>query len=230
VAKAMGELGVTIFNSMPYYPNEGSNFSDLKEPSARKIKSIRKTAAGYVAQMTHCKRCRADAVGLLDDPLNTHLMDRLRYHATKPIPFPFMSGKVSPPGTPKAPKKQYVAVATREGVLVNQHLGEARELCIYDPSQDVPIMVEKRPLPVPGGQDMRWFGVAKAIADCHTLLVSGVGDNPRTVLNKEGITIFEINGMIDMVLSALKDKQDLSHLMVREMKNTGCQGTGTGCM
>ena len=233
VARTMGEFGVTIFNCMPYYPNKGSNFSHLGEPSAKMMKALRKKAAAFVPQMTHCKRCRADAVGLLDDPLNTHLMDRLKYHATKPIPFPAMSAAPAKaaPKNPDAPEKKYVAVATREGVLINQHLGEAKALYIYDINEETPVMVEKRRLPDPGGQDMRWYGVAKAIEDCHTLLVSGVGQNPKAVLNKEGITIFEINGMIDMVLSALKNNEDLSHLIVRELKcGTACQGTGTGCM
>ena len=233
VAKTMGEMGVTIFNCMPYYPNDGANFSHLEEPSAAVVKAVRKSAGDHVPQMTHCKRCRADAVGLLDDPMNTHLMDRLRYHATKPIPFPARSGKPVEPasGTPKAPEKKYVAVATREGVLINQHLGEARGISIYDINGDTPVMIEKRRLPAPGGQDMRWYGVAKAIEDCHTLLVSGVGQNPKAVLAKEGITIYEINGMIEMVLTALKNKEDLSHLIVREMRcGEGCQGTGTGCM
>jgi len=231
VAIATGKLGVTIFNCMPYYPNDGSNFSHLEEPSAALMKVIRKKAAVFVPQMTHCKRCRADAVGLLDDPLNTHFMDRLKYHATKPVPLPTLSGKVAAPRAPETPEKKYVAVATREGVLINQHLGEAKELTVYDLNGDSPVLVEKRRLPEPGGQDIRWYGVAKTIEDCHTLLVGGIGQNPRAVLNKEGITIFEINGMIDLVLSALKNNQDLSHLIVREMKSGAvCQGTGTGCM
>jgi nitrogen fixation protein NifB len=229
IAKTMAGLGVTLFNCMPYFPNEGANLSHLEEPSKALMKKIRAKAVAHVPQMTHCKRCRADAVGLLDDPLNTHLMDRLKYHATTPIPFP--AAKAQEAKTP-APERKYLAVATREGVLINQHLGEARRLSIYDISGTAPVMVEKRRLPAPGSQDLRWQGVAESIADCHTLLVSGIGENPKTILKKEGLDILEINGMIDMVLSAIKNNEDLSHLLVREHKGCGegCRGTGTGCM
>lgn len=234
VAKTMAGLGVTLFNCMPYFPNEGANLSHLTEPSKAMMNRIRKKARAHIPQMTHCRRCRADAVGLLDDPLNTHLMDRLKYHATTPIPFPRAEEKAgtSAPPVGQASGRRYLAVATREGVLINQHLGEARRLSIYDISGPAPVMVEKRRLPAPGGQDLRWQGVAKAIADCHTLLVSGIGENPKTILKGQGIDILEINGMIDLVLSSVKNREDLSHLLVREHKGCGegCRGTGTGCL
>lgn len=231
IATTMATLGVTLFNCMPYFPNEGANLSHLEEPSKAMMNSIRKKAMAHIPQMTHCKRCRADAVGLLDDPLNTHLMDRLKYHATTPIPFPTAKGK-APEAPARAPERKYLAVATREGVLINQHLGEARRLSIYDISGEAPVMIEKRRLPVPGGQDLRWQGVARTIADCHTLLVSGIGQNPKAILREAGMDILEINGMIDMVLTAIKNQENISHLLVREHKGCGegCRGTGTGCM
>lgn len=239
IAEKMAELDVDIFNCMPYFPNEGANLSHLEEPKPKLMKSLRKVAKKHIHQMTHCKRCRADAVGLLDDSLNTHLMDRLRYHATTPIPFPG-SWETSPgvetqPAAAQANKpranRPYVAVATREGVLINQHLGEAQTLSIYDLRGDIPMMVEKRRLPKPGAKDFRWYGLAKTIADCHLLLASGIGKNPREILVKEGLEILEINGMIDLVLSALKNGDDINHLIVRERSScdTECQGTGTGC-
>ena len=245
IARKMGELNVDIFNCMPYFPTDGSNFSHLGEPPKKMIKKIRKTAQAYVPQMTHCKRCRADAVGLLDDPLNRELMDRLTYHANTPIPFPTKVQTHEPVkekhvtktdtsvDNPKVPSEErlFVAVATREGVLVNQHLGEARQLNIYDLNHDIPVMVEKRRLPKPGGKDFRWYGLAQAINDCHTLLVSGIGNNPKEILIKEGLNILEVNGMIDLILSALKNNEDISHLIVREHGGCGeCHGTGTGCM
>ncbi|MCG8616187.1 MAG: nitrogenase cofactor biosynthesis protein NifB [Desulfobacterales bacterium] len=240
IAREMSLLGVDLFNCMPYFPNEGANLSHLSEPSLKQMKGLRKAAREFIPQMTHCKRCRADAVGLLDDPLNTHLMDRLKHHANAPLPFPGKDKQfsASPGGgmaassePAKETSRTYVAVATREGVLVNQHLGEARTLSIYDISNDTPVMVEKRRMPKPGTRDFRWFGTAEAIKDCHTLLVSGIGQNPKEILTQDGLDVLEVNGMIEMVLSALKNGEDFSHLIVREHSGCGqCQGTGTGCM
>ncbi|WDP90516.1 MAG: nitrogenase cofactor biosynthesis protein NifB [Desulfobacter sp.] len=233
IAEKMAELKADIFNCMPYFPNEGANFSHIKEPAPKLIKKLRKAAQQHIPQMTHCKRCRADAVGRLDDPMSTRLMERLQYHANAPIPFP--GSTANAPGKAAireklTPARPYVAVATREGVLVNQHLGEARTLNIYDISKGTPAMIEKRPLPSPGGKDFRWYGLANTIRDCHSLLVSGIGANPRKILTKEGLTVFEINGMIDLVLTALKNGEGLNHLLVRENTGGQCRGTGTGCM
>nr|WP_319394476.1 nitrogenase cofactor biosynthesis protein NifB [uncultured Desulfobacter sp.] len=237
VARTMGEMGVDIFNIMPYFPTKGSNFEDMPEPAKGQLKELREAAKVFVAQMTHCKRCRADAVGLLDDPLNQKLMDRLTFHATTPI---------SLPSAPKycheqdcddgyafnaAGPRPYVALATREGALINQRLGEAEELHIYDLTGDTPEFVETRTVPKPGAGDVRWNNLARTIKDCHTILVSGVGEAPKKVLGNMGFTIHEVNGMIDLVLMAIKKGESLDHLIVRSQTSCGeCRGTGTGCM
>ena len=74
VAEKMGEMGVDIFNCMPYFPTKGSNFENMEEPGKETLREIRKAAQVFVPQMTHCKRCRADAVGLLDDPLRNNFV------------------------------------------------------------------------------------------------------------------------------------------------------------
>jgi nitrogen fixation protein NifB len=239
VAKKMGEMGVDIFNCMPYFPTKGAHFENMAEPGKDVVKEIRKAAKVFVPQMTHCKRCRADAVGLLDDPLNQKLMDRLTYHATAPIPLSTAPKYChETPGddddtyafNASAPRP-YVALATREGALINQHLGEATELHVYDLTQDTPEFVETRTLPKPGGGDVRWQNLARTIKDCHTILVSGVGETPKKILETMGFTIHEVNGMIDLVLVALKKGESLNHLIVRAQTACGeCRGTGTGCM
>lgn len=238
VAKKMGEMGVDIFNCMPYFPTKGSNFENMEEPGKDLVKKIRKAAQVFVPQMTHCKRCRADAVGLLDDPLNQKLMDRLTYHATAPIPFPNAPKYCHEASVDEdvyafnsSAPRPYVALATREGALINQPLGEATELHIYDLNQETPSLVEKRTLPKPGDGNARWQNLARTIKDCHTILVSGAGDTPKKILGTMGFTILEVNGMIDLVLMALKKGEPLNHLIVRAQTACGeCRGTGTGCM
>ena len=67
--------------------------------------------------MEHCTRCRADAVGLLGEPMPARVELALLHAAAAPMN----------PGE----DRPFVAVATMEGVLVNQHLGEAERLAIY---------------------------------------------------------------------------------------------------
>ena len=40
-------MGVDLLNCMPYYPNEGSNFSHLGEPSKEEIAKIQKEAQEF---------------------------------------------------------------------------------------------------------------------------------------------------------------------------------------
>jgi nitrogen fixation protein NifB len=228
VAEKMAEMNVDLFNCMPYYPNKGSNFSDLGEPSKDRITAIQKEARKHIPQMLHCKRCRADAVGLLGEIVpDQALMDSLKACAADTTPEPI---EISSPAGISSP---YVAVATREGMLVNQHLGEAMELSIYDISTPVPSLVEKRALPEPGGMDFRWHALADKIKDCHLLLVSGVGDSPRRVLNERGIEILMVNGLIDEVLNGVKHNLNINHLLKREpfrCDQEECSGAGMGCM
>lgn len=236
IAKQMAVLEVDLFNCMAYFPNEGANLSHLKEPGAEEMKKIQNAAKAHLPQMLHCKRCRADAVGRLDDKTDTRLMDRLIEIAAAPKPFPESTWtpkkKMPAKETQEMLDRPYIAVATQEGVLINQHLGEAQTLSIYDTSNETPVMIEKRRLSKPGGKDFRWFAVADTIKDCHQLLVSGIGTAPREILTQKGIKILEINGMIELVITALKKEQDISHLLVREHSNCGeeCRGTGMGCM
>ena len=74
------------------------------------MKLLRADIAKYIKPMTHCARCRADAVGLLgkDDPEAAKLLTEVA------------NMSVSADET-----RPHVAVASHEGLLVNQHLGEA---------------------------------------------------------------------------------------------------------
>lgn len=224
IARKMGEMNVDLLNCMPYYPNEGSNFSHLKEPSKKEISAIQNKARAYVPQMLHCKRCRADAVGMLDDQPDMSLMHALRACA---------SIKNEPETEMLSSKNgQYVAVATREGVLVNQHLGEAKVLSIFDIGGSTPLFVGHRVLPEPGGMDLRWHALADIIEDCNAIMVSGIGDTPRKILEQRGIEIFMVNGLIHEVIHAVKNRQNINHLMKRAVSvcSMECSGSGMGCM
>ena len=84
VAKKMSGMGVDILNCVPFYPNEGAAFAHLEEPSKETVAGIRKKAARYLPQMLHCKRCRADAVGILGENNSAEIMDKLRECAELP--------------------------------------------------------------------------------------------------------------------------------------------------
>ncbi len=226
VAAKMSELGVDILNCVPYYPNEGSVFGELPEPSKELIHDIREKAGKYVKQMRHCTRCRADAVGLLGELPDTALMDTLRACETLPEPVKMPEKKQV-----AEPNRSCVAVASMEGVLVNQHLGEASRLLIYGKKNGVISLIGTRNTPPKGSGLKRWEDLADTLSDCGTLLVSGAGDSPREALAAKGVEVIEVEGIIDEAVRAVIEGQSLRHMLRRERKacGAGCSGTGMGC-
>ena len=224
VAEKMAEMRVDIFNCIPYYKNEGSAFGDLDEPSAEMIQKARTKAAKYLPQMHHCTRCRADAVGLLGDNPNSEFMKLLQQCETL---------KIEEPTTPLVTDgtRPYVAVASMEGMLINQHLGEAVTLLIYQQKDGKVELLESRKTPPTGGGMQRWKDLAASIRDCRALLVSGIGGSPQKVLTEEGVEVMVVEGLIDDAVEQLFAGEDISHLVKREKTVCGaaCSGGGGGC-
>jgi len=219
VAVKMAELGADIHNCMSMYPNKGTPFESIPEPTAAQVSEIRSKAREYLPQMTHCTRCRADAVGLLGDDRSGEFRGCMA---------DVVRDKYS-----KSPDKPYVAVGTMEGVLVNQHLGEAYRLQIWGKFDDGYHLVEERDAPEPGQGMERWQKLAEILHDCKALLVSGIGSNPNQVLLERAIVPVVMNGFIGMGLDAVFGNGNLAALAVRKTggcsKGTGCGGDGGGC-
>lgn len=222
VARRMAELGVDLFNSMPYYPNAGSEFERLAEPDKATIDRVRKKAGAHVKQMHHCTRCRADAVGLLGEPPDEGLMNTLTACRRLDVKTPRLD-RLSP--------RPCVAVASMEGVLVNQHLGEAEKLLIYGEKEGRVQLLEARATPEKGGGTQRWQAMVDTLLDCSTLLVSGVGTNPKKVLSAAGIEVMEIEGLIEEAVRAVFAGENLDHMTKRTLTACGasCGGNGMGC-
>ncbi len=218
VSKKMAELGVDIQNCMVIYPNQGTPFENIKEPSPEEIGAIRKEAEKHLPQMRHCTRCRADAVGLLGKDLSPERTNELMRQATT--------------AGPSLDRRPYVAVATLEGMLVNQHLGEAYKFQIWGKGNGDYVLVEEREAPETGGGTERWNEMVRIFKDCRAVLVSGIGGNPREVLEENGIIPIEMNGFIAEGLKTVYEGGNLASLKSRPLTNRkgcGCSGNGLGC-
>ncbi len=217
VARKVSELGVDILNCVPYYRNKGAAFENIEEPSPRVIQRVRKEAGKYILQMHHCTRCRADAVGLLGEETDRELMGKLMECGNMPLR--------------PADDRPYIAVASMEGVLVNQHMGEADQLLIFGKKDDGIKLIEARKTPACGSGTGRWEKLSEILKDCCTLLVSGIGENPGQVLTRRGINTLVLEGLIEEAVTAVFTGKNISHLIKRERMVCGdsCSGTGGGC-
>ncbi|HNX04397.1 MAG TPA: radical SAM protein [Opitutales bacterium] len=222
LAKVVGEMGADLMNCIPLLPVPGTGFENLVEPDSKMRFRVRMECGEHVNQMTHCARCRADAIGKLGEAMQPELQELLTRSAALPL-------------IPQD-KRPYVAVASREGLLVNQHLGEAKEFIIFsqDPEdKEAFIEVETRKAPPAGGRENRWEQLAEVLADCRTLLVNVAGPSPREVLTRRGIAIVEMEGMIETGLDHVYNGAPIAPRILREGKGCGkgvtCGGDGTGC-
>ena len=154
----MAELNADIINCVPLYAVEGTPLAAVSPPTAERIASIRRSAGQFLPVMAHCTRCRADAAGLLGEPPAAGTLALLAQSAALPLD--------------PAEDRPYVAVATREGILVNQHLGEASQLAIFGRGADGFHQVATRAAPPAGGGRQRWTALAETLRDCRALLVA----------------------------------------------------------
>ena len=216
VAERVAEFGADTFNCIPVYRNKETVFEEIEVPNTEMIKSIQNEVSKYIKPMKHCARCRADSAGLLgqDIPERIEMLDnavRKPLFATENRPF--------------------VAVASEEGIFVNQHLGEAEELNIYGLVEGEYRYIEKRSTPKPGSGDWRWIDLSKQIADCSAVLVNGAGQNPTKILKSLGVKVIQMEGLIEDGLNWIyKGEPLMSSCSVAKIKcGDSCSGTGMGC-
>jgi len=218
VARVCAELGADIQNMIPLKPTADTPFAHLPEPGSETVLPLRKEAGKVIAQMTHCRRCRADAVGLLGDDQSAALCGTLQA-CSKLKPLDAMA------------VKPYVAVATREGMLVNQHLGEAKSFQIWGEAEGgIYRLIGERPAPDAGCGPKRWTELAATLHDCRAVLCAAVGETPRLMLEEHGIAAHVVDGFIQDSLRAVFSGGDLRLFKGRRAGIGGaCTGTGGGC-
>lgn len=217
IAERLASLGADIANCVPLYPVEGTPFAAIPSPTHDEIVGIRGKVSQHLPIMEHCTRCRADAVGLLGEPMRPDIEISLLQSASM---F----------GDPDKPRP-YVAAATLEGVLVNQHLGEAEQIAVFEKTDDGFQLVEMRRAPVPGGGNQRWLDLAETLHDCRALLVASAGRAPQTVLAEQGIQVVMMEGLIDEGLDAIYRGVPVRAPMRKQHRcGSGCTGNGLGCL
>lgn len=216
VARVCAGLGADLINCIPLIPTKDTPFENIEKPDTKMIFRTRIEASKYLKLMTHCARCRADAAGLLGHDLkDTHVM--LKEFATRQ-PF-------------DEKDRPYIAVATREGLLVNMHLGEARSFYVFRQSPKGFQFVEERAAPMVGAGDNRWLDLAGSLSDCRAMLVSGVGENPKAIIAGCGIRIIEMTGLIDEGLDGVYNNRPIRSMAKQDAFRcgSGCRGNAQGC-
>ena len=211
IAEAVSKLGADLFNCIPMFPVAGTDFESLPPSNSGLIDAVRAKCKKYLPQMLHCTRCRADAAGCLGDKIPSSSIKLLQTVAAGPL-------------NPQESRPN-VAVASHEGILVNEHLGRARHLWIYGPDGENFKLIETRKTP-PGGGDIRWRQLSGLLRDCRAVLVSAAGSRPVEALRKSGVKVIIVEAMIEQVLRSIYNDEDMDKYKPR---NARCCSGGAGC-
>ncbi len=217
VAEAMSRMKADIMNCMPLYHVAGTPFEGIESPSEEKMKAIRGEVSLHMPQMSHCHRCRADAAGMIGEAPNEEIMALLK--------------SASVPRATAA--RSCVAVASREGIFVNQHLGETTALWIFGLRGGKAELVERRFAPPPGSGTERWTAMAGMLNDCGAVLTCGIGSSPQRVLERADIRVVVMEGMASEGVEAVLAGREVPKILLRTAGMCGmgksCVGNGMGC-
>ncbi|WP_099466933.1 nitrogenase cofactor biosynthesis protein NifB [Konateibacter massiliensis] len=186
VVKKVKELGGTITNIMQLIPVEGSVFENLPLVSNKEIMEMRKSCGETMKQMYHCRQCRADAIGTLD---HDQSIEFNACHKEEEKEKENLSESVA--------QKLQVAVATKSGMIVDQHFGQVSELYVYEYFKGNAKFIEKRNIDkyCSGKEECeekedKISMIIDTIADCDAVIAMRIGDSPRMKLNQKGIKVF----------------------------------------
>jgi MoaA/NifB/PqqE/SkfB family radical SAM enzyme len=197
VVERVKEAGADISNIMQLIPVKGSLFEHLPLVSNAEISQMRKDCEALLSQMYHCRQCRADAIGTLDYDLSLTL-------ESKAPPCHDAEEGVD------TTEALLFALASKDGMVVDQHFGQATIFYIYEYRNGQARFVERRPVDkycygphACGDHESTMQAILRAIAGCSCVIAVRIGDAPRTMLAERGIkSCMTYNYAVDAVREA----------------------------
>ncbi|CAB1247720.1 nitrogenase cofactor biosynthesis protein NifB [Clostridium sp. WLY-B-L2] len=201
IVKKVKECGAYMTNIMPLIPVKGSVFENRDTVDESELKSMRKKCEPYLKQMYHCRQCRADAIGSLNEDVSA----QFRNYKKNVISID-KSEKIYKDDnkTGKVNRGYRFAVASSSGDYVDEHFGHVSQFYIYDVLDENIKFYEKRDVErycngqqECTGHDDRISGIIKCIEDCNGVLVLRIGFEPVIRLHEKGIKVFQMYSTIE---------------------------------
>jgi predicted Fe-Mo cluster-binding NifX family protein len=196
LTRKLSGMGADIGNIMQLIPVEGSRFYTLPKVSMDECREIRWKCGAYLPQMTHCRQCRADAVGLLGEDRSIEFRSLCNESACGKL----IEKKTS--GFSAGRELFKIAVVSKSGVLVDSHFGQAERFYIYESDGESSKLVENRKVgdgfgcggSCMGGKKEKPKGfimnLVEALRDCHGVIAMRIGESPMALLEERGISSF----------------------------------------
>lgn len=208
VVRMVKACGAYITNIMPMIPVPGSVFENMQLTNHKELNEMRRKCAADLQQMYHCRQCRADAIG----PLNQDCSELFR---TRPITAPVRIED-------KPQEKPYLfAVATKSGRYVDEHFGRAEEFFIYHYNHARAELIEKRSVPkyCTGAEecldeDSRAASLMDSIKGCDAVLTLRIGYRLSRILENHQIKVFQTCDRVeDAIANSVKEMEGMTALL-----------------
>jgi len=198
VTKTAADLGAFMTNIMPHIPVKGSGFEGLERVTNKEIMALREQCGAHIKQMNHCRQCRSDAAGTLDEDISIEFGEPVFVEQ-------------------QADKLRRFAVASKTGAIVDLHFGHADKFYIYESDESETRFVETRSVSkyCDGSgcdKDDKWASVIRAVSDCDAVLALRIGPTPEKRLNENGIDIIttyeRVETAVSMAAKEIKERHN----------------------
>ena len=189
--------GAYIVNILPLIPVEGTPFADLRAPTPEERREMMDRCSLDAKMMRHCRQCRADAIGLLDE-------DRSQE-------FVHIGGcgsgcGPSEPISIRSRDPSLYAVATSDGENVDSGFGNASRFMIYRKGRDgigfVREVVVDTSSPTAGESHRAHIrAIVDSLGDCGNVVVKEIGEMPAKTLANLDIKVIVSKGSVSDALA-----------------------------
>jgi predicted Fe-Mo cluster-binding NifX family protein len=195
IAAKVKEAGADLCNIMQLIPVAGTIFEHLPMVSNAEITEMRKTCEAILPQMYHCRQCRADAAGTLDEDISYLFTGGRKPDAVSE----------NRTGGSNAADAPLFAVASRNGMAVDLHFGHAPAFHIYRYENGKVEFIERREVAQycrgkencgPGAgsaaesREELLNSIIETVTGCTGVIAVRIGDEPLRRLREKGIHFF----------------------------------------
>ncbi len=192
------DRGAYIVNILPLIPVDGTPFAGRRAPTPKERREMMDRCSLDVRMMRHCRQCRADAIGLLDQDRSQEFVHFNDCGSGCGPSEPISIGIRDP---------SLYAVATTDGITVDSGFGNASVFKVYESTPDGPTFVRDvrvdRSSPAAGRSHREHIrAIVESISDCGNVVVKEISDMPRKILSNLMVRVVISDGTVSDSIAA----------------------------